>query len=186
MPKRIDDAKVYRTVCRLMVDAGYDGMTTKDLADSAGINEVSLFRRYRTKAELVCTAVNETLSKVELSEQEYTGDLERDLTAIVEAYINTVREYGPLIPVLMIELRRHPELAEAFASVRKNLETLAAILDCYIGDGRLQGVDGFQLLGVLFGPLLLKATNPLSPDPTDSLHPDAGDHVRRFLGGYAR
>ena len=56
------------------------------IAEVAGVNEVTLFRRYGSKAGLFEKVIEHQLADTPLSKLVYTGDLEADLLAIVEAY----------------------------------------------------------------------------------------------------
>ena len=53
MPKIIDDEKVYQAALQVVIERGYARAKTKQIADAAGISEVTLFRKYENKAELI-------------------------------------------------------------------------------------------------------------------------------------
>jgi hypothetical protein len=59
MPKIIDDEQVFSEVIKVIVAKGYENATTKELAEAAGVNEVTLFytrilsSRYRVCAKVV-------------------------------------------------------------------------------------------------------------------------------------
>ena len=50
MPKQIDEQKIYQTVIEMLIEYGYDGATTKEIATAASVNEATLFRKYGNKA----------------------------------------------------------------------------------------------------------------------------------------
>ena len=79
MPKVIDEASIFRTVVDKLVSHGYEGATTKEIAEIAGVNEATLFRKYGSKAELFEKAVNHQLSGTPLNKLVYTGEIEVDL-----------------------------------------------------------------------------------------------------------
>jgi AcrR family transcriptional regulator len=110
MPKVIDESRVFEAAVDLFVTHGYEGTTTKDIAAAAGVNEATLFRRYGSKAQLMEAAIDRQWQDVPLTSLEYTGDLERDLTAIVDAYVETNRLRGAIVPALLVELARNDEL----------------------------------------------------------------------------
>ena len=87
MPKKVDDETVYRATCQLLSETGYMSMTTKLLAERAGVNEVSVFRKYHTKAELVRAALRHAFAHAEIAQLSQSGDLKRDRIAIVETYL---------------------------------------------------------------------------------------------------
>ena len=53
MPKIIEDENVYRAAVQVVIKRGYSGATTKQIAEAAGISEVTLFRKYGNKAQLI-------------------------------------------------------------------------------------------------------------------------------------
>ena len=57
MPKVIADLQIFQAVMETISERGYVGATTRQIADTAGVSEVTLFRKYGTKAELVKRAV---------------------------------------------------------------------------------------------------------------------------------
>jgi len=110
MPKIIDEEQVFRTVVEILTQKGYENATTKDLAAAAGMHEVTLFRKYESKVNLVARAIEHQLSRVPLAHLKYTGNLEADVAAIVDAFIETNKSHGPIMPLLLTELPRNPEL----------------------------------------------------------------------------
>jgi TetR/AcrR family transcriptional regulator len=47
------DEKILDAALKIIVREGYDGATTKLIADEAGINEVTLFRKFRSKENIL-------------------------------------------------------------------------------------------------------------------------------------
>ena len=44
--------KILQAAIDLMADKGYDGTSTKEIAQVAGVNEVTVFRHFGTKGKL--------------------------------------------------------------------------------------------------------------------------------------
>ncbi|MEO1441928.1 MAG: TetR/AcrR family transcriptional regulator, partial [Chloroflexota bacterium] len=86
MPKKIYDEAVFQVVVDTLVERGYAGATTKHIAEIAGISEVSLFRKYGSKAELVLTAVRGHIFNPTANDALYTGDVFADLLRLVTLY----------------------------------------------------------------------------------------------------
>jgi AcrR family transcriptional regulator len=183
MPKVIDEVSVFRTVIEMLVTRGYGGATTKEIAEAAGINEVTLFRKYGSKIELFKKAVNHLLADAPLSRLVYTGDLEADLLAIVEAYIQTNLMYGEIIPTLLAELPRHPELKDAFNTAWDNIQIIIKIIQEYQAQGLLKAEPPLTSLNALIGPIMtsqmFRRANLGLPIPDM----DASAYVYSFLQG---
>jgi AcrR family transcriptional regulator len=186
MPKVIDDAKLFRTVIEMLVSHGYEGAITREIADAAGVNEATLFRKYGSKAELFEKAIEHQLADTPLNKLAYTGELEVDLTAIVEAYAETNERYGEIIPTLLAELPRHPELKGAFRTPWGNIQVVVKIIQAYQTQGLLKAESPLNSLNALIGPLMtgqmMRRANLDWPVP----ELDASAHVQAFLYGRKR
>lgn len=183
MPKVIDEANVFRAVVSMLVSHGYEGATTKEIAEIAGVNEVTLFRKYGSKAELFEKAVNHQLSDTPLNKLAYTGKLEADLLAIINAYMETNALYGEIIPTILTELPRHPELKGAFNTAWGNIQTILKVIQEYQSQGILKPEAPLSSLNALIGPLMtgqmMRRADLGLPVPDM----DASAHVDSFLHG---
>lgn len=186
MPKVIDETKIFTAVMDIFMSLGYDGATTKEIADIAGVNEVTLFRKYGNKAALFEKAIAHQRSDTPLDKVVYTGELEADLLAIVQAYIETNERYGDIIPILLIELPRNPDLQGSLNTPWQNLQTIIQIIQKYQDQGNLKNEPPFTTISALLGPIMIQqmfqhANLSLS---VPGLEPQA--HVTAFLQGRKR
>jgi AcrR family transcriptional regulator len=183
MPKVIDETKIFNAALDILVSHGYEGATTQKIADIAGVNEVTLFRKYGSKAGLFEKVIEHQFSDTPLNKLVYTGDLEADLLAIVEAYMETNETYGQIIPVLLIELPRNPDLGGSFNTPWKNIQAITKIVQKYQKQGLLKNEAPLTSLSALIGPIMIRQmflrANLNLPAP--SIDPQA--HVNSFLTG---
>jgi AcrR family transcriptional regulator len=63
MPKYIDEDKLFEATVAVFAECGYRATTTQEIARRAGVNEVTLFRRYGAKAALINTALTHVLAE---------------------------------------------------------------------------------------------------------------------------
>ncbi len=138
MPKVLDETKIFKAALETLVSHGYEGATTKKIVDMAQVNEVTLFRRFGSKAGLFEKVIEHRLSDTPLHGLVYTGDLEADLLAIVEAYAETSEIYGDIIPIILVELPCHPDLQKSFNTPWKNIQAIVRIIDEYQKRGRIR------------------------------------------------
>ena len=84
--------KIIDATMTLIIDKGYSGATTKEIAKLAGVNESTIFRRFEGKKEIVIAAMDLPQWNPGLSESDFTyqGDLEEDLTFFSEIYMRKV------------------------------------------------------------------------------------------------
>ncbi len=137
MPKVIDETELLNTALDMLVSRGYEGATTQEIADAAGVNEVTLFRKYGSKAGLFVQAIKHRFSDTPLNNVVPTGKLEADLLAIVEAYLDTNKTHGDIVAILLIELPRNPELLGSFDVPWKNIQPIIEIIQMYQELGQL-------------------------------------------------
>lgn len=116
MPKKIDDEQIFRAAIQAVIAKGYAGATTRQMARMAGVSEVTLFRRYGSKAALVCRALQAIAEEMDFEAVvRYTGDVQADLVRIVERYQRLVALYGPFFAALLPEIQHHSELQPLLA-----------------------------------------------------------------------
>jgi AcrR family transcriptional regulator len=183
MPKVIDETKIFSAALDILVSHGYEGATTQKIADIAGVNEVTLFRKYGSKAGLFEKVIEHQLADTPLNNLVYTGDLNSDLLAIVEAYIETNETHGNIIPLLLIEMPRYPDLQGSFNTPWKNIQVIINIIQKYQNQGQLKIESPLACLTALIGPILVSQmllhANLTLPVPAI----DSQAHVEAFLQG---
>jgi len=183
MPKFIDETKIFSAALDILVSHGYEGATTQKIADIAGVNEVTLFRKYGSKAGLFEKVIEHQLADTPLNKLVYTGKLEADLLSIVEAYVETNETHGNIIPLLLIEMPRYPDLQGAFHTPWKNIQLIIKIIQKYQEQGQLKNESPLACLTALIGPILVSQmihqANLNLPVPAI----DAHAHVDAFLRG---
>jgi len=155
MPKVIDETKIFSAAIDILMSLGYDGATTKEIADIAEVNEVTLFRKYGSKAGLFEKAIEHQLSDTPLNRVAYTGELETDLLAIVRAYIETNETYGDIIPIILIELPRNPDLQGSINTPWNNLQGIIEIIQEYQKQGSLKDESPFATISALLGSIMI-------------------------------
>jgi AcrR family transcriptional regulator len=156
MPKVINDKDVYRAVIDVVVASGYESATTQNIADAAGIHEATLFRKYGSKLNLIAQAIKAQFLDVPLAEVVYTGDLQADLYSIIAAYLETSDIVGDILPVLLIEIPRNPELKDSLKTPWENIMRVSSILEKYQAQGRLKKEPVLNSISVLLGPLMVR------------------------------
>ncbi|KAA3642983.1 MAG: TetR/AcrR family transcriptional regulator [Chloroflexi bacterium] len=183
MPKVIDEDKLFLDVIHTLVRLGINKATTKQLAEAAGVNEVTLFRKYGNKASLIRSAFQSILVSSPMNDLSYSGDLEADLVEIVAAYKETSLLYGEVIPLLISEIPRDPELKELLEPFFSVVRSIMEIIQRYQGDGLLIDEPGFSAVSALLGPIIvgkmLQRTNPYLP--VSEVEPEM--YVAAFLEG---
>jgi AcrR family transcriptional regulator len=84
--------KIIDATMNLIVQKGYSGATTKNIAELAGVNECTIFRRFDGKKDIVLAAMTLPKWNPDLSEKDfvYTGNPEEDLVSFSRVYMTKV------------------------------------------------------------------------------------------------
>lgn len=158
--------KIIDAAMALIMERGYSLTTTKDIASKAGINECTIFRKFKGKKDIILSAMklpewNPDLKKEDFAA--YTGDLETDLIAFSSTYMEKVTDKMVKISIGL----RTPELFEdtadgilAIPTVFK--ESLAEYFDTMQRLGTMKEADSEALatafLSMNLGFVFLKAS----------------------------
>ena len=149
------DAAVRDAIHELLAREGYAGTTIERVASHAGIGRGAVYRRWRSKAEMVFAAV---VHSAELPTPADSGTLEADLGALAEriAALTGTAQARAALAGLVAELAGDPELARAledrlFAAERRYV---SLILDRARARGELgPGPDPELVRRLLVGPI---------------------------------
>jgi AcrR family transcriptional regulator len=121
--------RLLKAAAEVFARAGVAGATTKEIARVAGVNEVTLFRHFHSKDELLGAVVAQaTALQVEAlaHQEEWTQNLTEDLRHYASLYNSMLEEHEALIRTFIGEAKRHPEaanriIAEAVIPLREKL-----------------------------------------------------------------
>ena len=107
------DAAILQAALDLFAEEGYARVSIDGVAARAGVGKATIYRRYSSKAELVCEAVRCGAQLDDLLPD--TGDLRADLTSMMQPLLDRLRgDDAQLLTTFAVERLRHPDLAEQF------------------------------------------------------------------------
>jgi AcrR family transcriptional regulator len=109
------DGAIRSAILQVLAESGYAGLTMDAVAAAAGVGKATIYRRWRTKSDLVADAVAE-LSAMSIDPPD-TGSLEGDLRVLLRWLVAAVN--GPLGAAtlsLLSALPHEPALREAFSN----------------------------------------------------------------------
>jgi AcrR family transcriptional regulator len=188
MARSVSDAQILHAALEVLAQEGYVGATTRQIAAAAGINEVTLFRRFGSKQKLLKAAVEQEAAAFAAAGIEYSGDVAADLLRVVHFYQHIVEDRGRLIAVLLAEVPRQPELLELMQTPLEIMARVGALLERYQAEGALIKEPPMQAFMALVGPLFLGGILGYVSGGRAGMAPaalDASAHVQRYLGGRA-
>jgi AcrR family transcriptional regulator len=107
------DGVIRAAILRLLAEVGYGALTMDAVASEAGVGKATIYRRWRTKQDLVVDTISD-LAQAEGTSPD-SGSLEGDLRAMMRQYVGVLTgPTGAAIKSLLSTMPHHPALAEAF------------------------------------------------------------------------
>jgi TetR/AcrR family transcriptional regulator len=130
----VKDEEVLKAAMKTIVREGYDGATTKLIADEAGINEVTLFRKFHSKENILQAVIMQqrdnalqALTSAFLSRGVHEDDkgnaprIATTLTELGDRLIEFMKTRMDLMILLMSEGRRKPSVAKVISSIPQDM-----------------------------------------------------------------
>lgn len=184
MARSVTNNQILEAALEIIIQRGYAGATTREIAAAAGINEVTLFRRYGTKENLLKAVVEQEAKKFAAAGIHPTNDLRADLVRVVTFYQTLMQTRGRVITAIMNEIPRQPELREIMQTPLGIFGEVVALIEHYQNNGLLVKGNPMQICIALIGPLMLEEVlTSIQPEFLGmSLEP--AEHVRTFLKGH--
>jgi AcrR family transcriptional regulator len=133
----------------LFYEHGYYATSTRVIAQKAGVNEVTLFRHFGTKEDLLKAIIKMDYSIIDTFKdfvfpEEESHDLREDLTRILETFRDTLKQNQKTIAILWDQnMARFDHHFLPFP--RKGHELLLSYFKRMAGQGRIRNAD-YQLL----------------------------------------
>ena len=165
------DRRILDAALRLLARDGYARMSVDAVAASAGVTKPTIYRRYRSKAELAEAALAALAAERDASAPDQTGDLRADLVAQLRHFRAGVsRPYGiALVGTVLAEEHETPELLTRYREqiVAPRRRMIRAVLDVAAERGELRpGADLDLAVNALVGAFYAQALagDPFSTD----------------------
>lgn len=169
-------------VLACVVKYGFGGLTTRRIAAEADVNEVTLFRRFGNKAALLKAAFQREASFVQAEAVHYSGELEADLVRIVQTLWQAAGRRQSILPLLIAEIPRNPELREAAQASVQVIGQVVQILQRYQTQGSLRTEPPLLTFAALVGPIVfINLLGQLQPAGLGTFQ--AESYVQHFLVG---
>ncbi len=184
MPKVITDTHIFQAVMKTITERGYAGATTRQIAEAAGVSEVTLFRKYGSKAELIKRTIGSLVEQSGFeSATQYTGDIHADLLRVLKAYRKGVIRNEHFFFILFAELSRNPELTDSFSQPLGLFQSIGQLLARYQSDGVIKAENPLHSVASLLGPLIYYAMISRSAGDISMPPIEMDAHVQCFLEG---
>jgi AcrR family transcriptional regulator len=123
---------ILQAATELFTERGYAGTTTRALAERAGVNEVTIFRRFKSKQGVLtalAASVNEASAGQAVESAPDPSDTCATLRTLARQEVRQTDRFGAMALRLTLEARSNPEVAAVVGSgPRQTFAGLAAYL----------------------------------------------------------
>ena len=155
-----DDA-ITRAALDLLAERGFQAATIEAIADRAGVGRNTIYRRWRSKEELIADALRELTTDVDWSADDLYSLLLTWLRDFAQTFSDPL--HGRLLVGVLGELQQNPVFADVYADrvVRPRREALLARLGEARERGELRPDADVELVADLLGGALLLRRLPL-------------------------
>ena len=169
----------------LLLEGGYRSLTMEQVRDRAGVGKATIYRRWKSKEELVSDVVRYLNQDLVAPD---TGTLRGDVEAVARLAVASAERTGAAtaIPRLLAEAVGNPELHAIFtaALVTPRRRTLGEALERAVARGELrEGLDLELVIDLLAGSMIYRIL--INAGDMSGLHDRPGRLLDVLLEGVA-
>jgi AcrR family transcriptional regulator len=159
------EGEILNTVNSLLAERGYEGVTFEAVARRAGASKATLYRRWKSKREMVVAALKAGPARREGPDDINTGSLRGDLLALCQRLVTTMRSTDGQTALLLFQAGlEDPQLCEEIERTAgpTGARLPASVVDAAVRRGELsEGVNPFPFEEVAGSVILLRRLNGL-------------------------
>jgi len=149
------EQRILDAALRVFASEGYTGATTRKIAEEANVAEVTLFRKFKSKENLLKEVLinnrpffSSPEDLYNLFQQEKDVDLETELRILGKNIAKAMKDKKKdskrrmFMCMLFDEGRRRPEVSEALSSfIQMNIEPLSDYFELQIQNGKMRNIN---------------------------------------------
>jgi AcrR family transcriptional regulator len=133
---------------KLFSEQGFDGTSTREIAQAAGVNEALIFRHFRTKEDLFWAVLSDRVERRGRNRRmrelvQSHGNFREVLVAIAETLLDRTEDDAAVTRLLFYSALRNRELSNRFFQTygQEKFEMLATLLRAGTGGGDFRKVN---------------------------------------------
>lgn len=146
------EQRILEAALKIFASEGYTGATTRRIAEEANVAEVTLFRKFQSKENLLREVLIQNRTAFSALDTlfliEKNADLETDLRILGKNIIKVMKDKKNdgkrrmLMFMLFEEGRRRPEVAEVLSSfIQMNIRRLSEYFELQIKNGKMRNIN---------------------------------------------
>jgi len=173
--------KILEAALESFAEKGFSGTSTKEIAKRAGVNEVTIFRQFKSKRALFAAVIGEMSPVLKVGE-EVSMDTERPVEELlahnIRAVLRTMRANRRMYFVVLGDAWRQPKMRTvAFEEiVKKGIEMVSGLMKRLMDAGKIRRMDPEVAARALMGAVQfhfmtteIMGGKVLSPDDEERL-----------------
>jgi AcrR family transcriptional regulator len=150
----VADAAIVSATLALLLEDGFRALTMEQVRARAGVGKATLYRRYRSKEQLVTAAIRHLNQPLDTPD---TGTVREDILAVARSVMAGAErvQFASFVPRLLAEAAGDPEMHAIFYEnlVAPRRGTMAAVLRRGVERGELRSDLDIELaIDILTGP----------------------------------
>lgn len=149
---------IVEATLELLADRGFQEATIEAIAMRAGVGRNTIYRRWRSKEELIADALRELTAELDVHEEgDFYGLLLDHIRDFARVFADPT--FGRIVPAVLGELQRNPAFARVYSErvVRPRYEALLQLLEQARERGELRpDADVEQIADLLVGPPFIR------------------------------
>lgn len=158
------EQKILEAATKLFSDIGYNGVSTKKIAELAGVNEITIFRHFKSKSNLLQAVIKDYAFEgniIQKISNDITGDVEKDIKIFAEDYymflVNNIKMYK-------IQTREITDEDKRFTNSIEYAKFMKKYLDEKLKSGEFIGDPWFVSKGIVSMIMGIFTFHVYSPD----------------------
>lgn len=158
------EEKILKAATRLFSEYGYNGVSTKKIAEEAGVNEVTIFRHFTNKSNLLQTVIKHYAFEgniIQKVSRDLTNNVGKDLEIFAEDYymflVNNIKMYK-------IQIREIKDGSKRFTNTIEYVRYMRTYLEGKVESGEFSGDPSVISKGIVSMIMGIFTLSIYSPD----------------------
>jgi AcrR family transcriptional regulator len=171
--------RIVQGAAQVFAQKGYEGATTRAIAQAAGVNEVTLFRHFGSKKNIFMAVIERfsALPGLEATMQDQlTGDYHQDLTKLGSHFLETMLKRRKAILMSLCTAEHLPEIRDVVAQTpTQQQQMLSGYIQQQIARGVVRDLPSPELAAKMFFGMLFEfaISQPLlAGTPMEHIQPE--------------
>ena len=137
--------RLLQAAADIMAERGYARATTRAIAEAAQVNEVTLFRHFGSKRNLLSEVIQSRSALPDLKaifQDRLSGDYRQDLVTLGTAFYQAITQRKEALRLILCEAQEMPDLQGVLVQIPDQLrEILTAYFKAAIAKGHAREMD---------------------------------------------